>query len=189
MGGGIAGELAARYPGQLRSVTFISPAGIHDCSFPSAMDSLMSRYTGVEEKKKHFPLLPETYSRANVALFKRYIFHGSFFAPNRLFRVYMSDILENRDFYIDVLGDFVDIESGDFIDPLDDELEAIRCPVNIIWGRQDPLLHYSCHEKMLEYLPVKPYLTLIEDCGHATIAEKPKLTARAMKRFYREVIQ
>ena len=183
MGGGIAGKFAILYPEDLLSLTLISSAGIQDCSNRSALDLMMEQYPTIAEKKSHFPLLPETYSRANAKLFKEYIFHKKVFTPSRLLKVYMVPVIEEREFFIDVLEDFVDIQTGAFLDPLDDELHQIKCPVLVIWGKQDPLLDASCSAVLTANLPIPPQTVIIDNCGHATIVEQPKETATALKEF------
>lgn len=183
MGGGIAGKYAATRPERLHSVTFISPAGINDCPHASEVDQLMEGIPDEASKKAAFPLLPEELTRQTADRFKQYLFIEKIFAPYRLFRVYLEHLIDDREFYFDVLDDFIDIESGGFTDALNDELAGIDLPVCVIWGKQDPLLDASCARVFAENLPQPPTMTLIDDCGHATIAEQPKATRQAMREF------
>jgi len=189
MGGGIAGKYASRYSKGLRSVTFISSAGIAGCMESSDMDIHMSDFQTLEERKANFPLLPHSYTRANAKIFKQYIFHKKFFIPNRLFREYLKPLIEEREFYLQVLGDFVDVGTGHFILPMDDELSKITVPVCVIWGKQDPLLDATCAAVFAEQLNSPPDVTIIDNCGHATIVEQPRETMDAIKEFLTKVIQ
>jgi len=189
MGGGIAGKYASRYSKGLRSVTFISSAGIAGCNNSSDMDVHMNKYNTLEERTANFPLLPQTYTRANARLFKEYVFHKRFPIPNRLFREYLKPIITERDFYIQILGDFVDIRSGHFIRPMDGELKNIKAPVCVIWGKQDPLLDVTCARVFAEQLPSLPLMVIIDNCGHATIVEQPRETREAIEDFLASIIQ
>lgn len=183
MGGGIAGQYAGSYEEDLLSLTFISSAGVSGCAHPSRMDVYMDQFATTEEKKENFPLLPDTYTRATADQFKEFIFYKPIFAPNRLFREYTRHVIEYKDFYLQVLADFVDIKSGAFIDPLDDEIADINVPVLVIWGKQDPLLDVSCAAELIRSLPSEPEVALIDNCGHATIAEQPRATYLPLREF------
>lgn len=116
-------------------------------------------------------------------MFKSYLFVEDIFAPYHLFRQYLEHLIDDREFYFDVLDDFIDIGSGGYSDALNDDLPAIDIPVNVIWGIQDPLIDASCADVFAENLPQPPAMTLIDNCGHATIAEQPKATRQAMREF------
>jgi abhydrolase domain-containing protein 6 len=184
MGGGVAGNFAAIYPDKIQSLTLISTAGINDYAQPSKMDSLMLTFKTVEEKKELMPLLPHKINRASIADFKEYLFYQNLFIPKRIFQVYMKNTVTHRDFYVKVLDDFVYTENGRFEQPLNDVLPKITCPVNVIWGKQDPLLNVSCVDVIEKLLPTPPTVTIIDECGHGTIAEKPKETLAAMTQFF-----
>lgn len=186
MGGGVAGQFAAHYKDKTKSLTLISTAGINDYSIPSKMDSLMITLPSIEEKKDVFPLLPHKVTKSSLAQFKSYIFYKNIYIPKKLFNSYLKNSLDNRDFYIKVLEDFFEVDSNKFKTPLNTALPEIECPINVIWGKQDPLLSVSCVNVIDSILTVKPTITVIDECGHATIAEKPKQTLKAITDFFSE---
>jgi pimeloyl-ACP methyl ester carboxylesterase len=52
------------------------------------------------------------------------------------------------------------------------ELERIRCPVLLVWGRQDLLVYQSGAERVLDAVP-HSRLEVIEECGHCPQLECP----------------
>ncbi len=59
------------------------------------------------------------------------------------------------------------------------ELDAIRVPVDLVWGRQDGMLPYANAALAMEQLP-GARLTTIEDCGHCPQVERPEVVAEIM---------
>jgi pimeloyl-ACP methyl ester carboxylesterase len=52
-------------------------------------------------------------------------------------------------------------------------LERIRCPVMLVWGRQDLLVFQTGAERVLDAVPDSA-LEVIEDCGHCPQLEAPE---------------
>lgn len=59
---------------------------------------------------------------------------------------------------------------GELRDPFD--LEAISCPVLLVWGRQDVMVFQTGAERVLDVVPESALVT-IEDCGHCPQLEAP----------------
>ena len=189
MGGGVAGQFAANFKEKTNSLTLISTAGINDYATPSKMDELMVTKATLEQKKDEFPLLPHKVTKSSLGDFKQYLFYKNMFIPLRLFKVYLNNTVENRDFYIKVLEDFLYADVNVFKNPLNDVLPEIECPINVIWGKQDPLLSSSCVNVITDILDNNLDVTVIDNCGHATIAEQPKETLIAVTTFLDKIHQ
>jgi len=56
------------------------------------------------------------------------------------------------------------------------ELEAIDCPLLLVWGDRDRMVYASGAERVLAAVP-GARLELIEDCGHCPQVERPELIA------------
>lgn len=56
------------------------------------------------------------------------------------------------------------------------ELDAIDCPVLMIWGDRDRMVHARGAERVLAAVP-GARLELVEDCGHCPQIERPELVA------------
>ncbi|HZW38376.1 MAG TPA: alpha/beta hydrolase [Ignavibacteriaceae bacterium] len=65
---------------------------------------------------------------------------------------------------------------------LSPRLKEINIPVQIIWGKNDPLLPYKQALKLRDEIP-PAVLHLVEDCGHIPQIEKPEEAVRVMKLF------
>ncbi|MDE1822158.1 MAG: alpha/beta hydrolase [Euryarchaeota archaeon] len=61
-------------------------------------------------------------------------------------------------------------------------LEKIRCPTLLIWGRQDVQFNVSIGEAAVKRIPGAK-LSVLENCGHMPQIEKPKETAEAILSF------
>ena len=59
---------------------------------------------------------------------------------------------------------------GELRDPFN--LEAIACPVLLVWGRQDVMVFQTGAERVLDVVPESALVT-IEDCGHCPQLEAP----------------
>lgn len=59
---------------------------------------------------------------------------------------------------------------GELRDPFN--LEAIACPVLLVWGRQDVMVFQTGAERVLDIVPESALVT-IEDCGHCPQLEAP----------------
>ena len=59
---------------------------------------------------------------------------------------------------------------GELRDPF--KLEAITCPVLLVWGRHDAMVFQTGAERVLDVVPESALLT-IEDCGHCPQLEAP----------------
>lgn len=183
MGGAVSAHFTHNYPEKVKTLTLISNAGINDYANLSKVDSLMLQYSTAEEKIENLPLLPYKINKESLYEFKKYLFIQPLFTPLQLFKVYLNHVVVHREFYIKVLKDFMEPETGKFKNPLNEILAEITCPVNIIWGKQDPLLDVSSVEVMIEIMNTQPDVTIIDECGHGTIAEKPEETLEAMTKF------
>lgn len=53
-------------------------------------------------------------------------------------------------------------------------LDRIRCPVLLVWGRQDVLVFPTGARRVLDAAPAGSRLELIEDCGHCPQIEAPE---------------
>lgn len=183
MGGAVVGKFASIYPTELSSVTFISSAGINGNTEVSALQQFMDQFPSDELKKENMPLLPKDMSDESLAQFKKYIFYKDLNVPEKLMKYYMKRSVENRDFYFNVMQDIVYTENGAFKDALDEELDNIVVPVLVIWGKQDPLLDVSSVKVFEDSVSAPLTVALIDDCGHATLAEQPQETRQPIIDF------
>lgn len=183
MGGAVSGNFAAKYPDKVETLSLISTAGINGYARLSKIDSLMLSIPTLDEKIDKIPLLPHEITKTSVEDFKKYLFYQDLFTPVHFFKIYLNHVVVNREFYVKVLQDFMDADTRQFKNPLNGVLAEIKCPVNVIWGKQDPLLDVTCVDVIKSGLPKTPIVTIIDECGHGTIAEKPEETMEALRKI------
>ncbi len=183
MGGAVTTKFAIDYPDELISLTIITAAGINGNPNPSKMNSYMTQFETVEEKRRELPILPNNLSNESLNRFKSFVFSKNINIPNKLFKHHVKHAVEHKEFYLNVMRDFIQYETGKFKDPLDDELYKITCPVLVIWGMQDPLIDPSSVIVFQDSLPNMPVVKLLDDCGHAPSFEKVKETRSAIVEF------
>ncbi|MEH6632174.1 MAG: alpha/beta hydrolase [Halopseudomonas aestusnigri] len=63
-----------------------------------------------------------------------------------------------------------------------DILANIKCPAQIICGRQDLITPLDCSEEMLANLPGSELL-VVENCGHLSNVEEPELVNRTLEKW------
>ena len=69
---------------------------------------------------------------------------------------------------------------GELRDPF--RLDAIECPVLLVWGRQDVMVFQTGADRVLEAVPGSE-LVVIEDCGHCPQLEAPDRLAGLLLDF------
>ena len=62
------------------------------------------------------------------------------------------------------------------------DLERVRAPTLVVWGRQDPQFDWHIGEAAARRIPRGQFVA-IEDCGHFPMVEKPTETAVAVSAF------
>jgi pimeloyl-ACP methyl ester carboxylesterase len=68
------------------------------------------------------------------------------------------------------------VEDGT-VHPLNDQLDRVKAPTLIIWGRHDQLIDVSCVEVLEAGIP-NAESVVFEDVGHVPMIENPKGTAK-----------
>ena len=62
------------------------------------------------------------------------------------------------------------------------DLERVRAPTLVVWGRQDPQFDWEIGEAAARRIPQGRFVA-IEECGHFPMVEKPTETAAAVSAF------
>lgn len=107
---------------------------------------------------------------------RRTCFHRSEHIPDSVFDDYARWIQpEDAAAHIDRLRQF----GAELGEPL--PLHEVRCPVDLIWGRQDRIAPYAGHRHYLEAIP-HAELTTVEECGHHAHIENPTVVAEVIRR-------
>lgn len=170
MGGHIAAMIAARHPQHIASVTLLNNAGIIS---PIKSDA----WKAIEAGKTN-PLVIRT--PEDTERFLDYVMEQKPFMTNSLKRYFAERAIANEKLYETIFGFLI----PDNFEDLTLELHKIKVPVNIIWGKQDRVLHVSSIDVMKPLLEGET-VTILEDTGHGPMVERPNKTAALLDDFIR----
>uniref|UniRef100_A0A8K9Y5K5 acylglycerol lipase n=1 Tax=Oncorhynchus mykiss TaxID=8022 RepID=A0A8K9Y5K5_ONCMY len=164
MGGNVAGVYAASFPSEICSITLICPAGI--------------RYPCETKFDNHLiPLIPSTPEEMEDML--RLCSHVRFKIPHQILQGLVDVRLPHNDFYQEV---FMEILGENSRYALQENLQLITAPLQVIWGKQDQVVDVSGAVVVAEALP-GCRVDLLENCGHSVVMERPRRTAKLIMEF------
>ncbi|XP_062871809.1 monoacylglycerol lipase ABHD6b [Trichomycterus rosablanca] len=175
MGGNVAGVYAACYPSDLCSMTLICPAGLR-CPYKSKFDDLMQE---LEQSKYTIsnPLIPFNPEAMEDML--KLCSHVRFKVPQQVLQGLVDVHLPHNDFYHEV---FMEIMKEESKYALHDHMHLITTPLQVIWGKQDQVMHVSGASVLANVLPTCR-VDLLENCGHSVVMERPRRTAKLILDF------
>lgn len=165
MGGYIALLFALAFPERLRSLTLFNNAGVLGTE-PSELQSI------VEADLDSTPLVPRNPEEMRDLL--AFVVHKPSFIPRR----FLHFLHQQLSPHIPLMDRIFDQLLHDMLErPLNDELHKIKVPTQIIWGRQDRLIHHTSATVQHGAI-ADSELVILDDVGHVPMIEKPARTAR-----------
>lgn len=166
MGGAISSLYAASYPEQVKSITLISPAGVHD--IPSRMDELL--------KEGKNPLIAESVDEFEDLM--AFVMEDQPFIPSAITKVEAEKsaqrIAINKKIFKDIRSD---LGKG-----LEVRFKDIKAPALIIWGEEDRAINVENINKYAQLIPNAQKL-ILPGIGHLAMLEAPKVSAQATLAF------
>ena len=174
LGGYLVSAYAAQFPGDVLSITSISPGGVKN----KGADQLVKEFDESDGKK--CKLIPET--EAEVVKLLEFLFH----TKQELHPWIITGILQLResknDFLRQVLREafqvYTKYEKG-----LTYFLKQVKVPVLVVWGKQDQVLHVESINEIKEEVTAPLTVELIDDCGHVPSLETPEKLMTAIQKF------
>lgn len=159
LGGWVAAEFALRHQSDLSRLILINPAGLH--------------HSGVEETGKLFAIgnLRDLYSLLN-RLWWKYPWYFKPFGP-----AILADLRKRR------VAEFIKTVTNE--DFLNDRLQGLRIPVDLVWGTSDGVISAEALEILKRALPHLRVM-LIEKCGHVPQLERPQSVKAILDRILGE---
>lgn len=181
MGGNLAGVYAARFPDDLCSVTLVCPAGLEpreDTQFVKRLREMeVQRQQNQDLSQESIALIPSTLPQLQDML------QLCCYKPLNLPTQMMKGLLQNRvphnDFYRHL---FECISAEESRHSLQEKLQNITVPVQVIWGQHDQVLHVSGAAVIADALP-HSQVALLDDCGHSVALERPRKLASLVCSF------
>jgi pimeloyl-ACP methyl ester carboxylesterase len=167
LGGGLALQYLLQFPGNVQRLVLVDSAGL-------------GREVPLAMRLATVPLMGELMlspSRAGMAFVLRQLVYDPAIITNDLIDLYFElNFSEGAaKTVLSVLRTCATIRGGraDVLDPIIRNLDSVKIPTLIIWGREDrlfPLGHaFSAREKMPE-----AHLYILDRCGHMPNFERPE---------------
>lgn len=162
MGGFVALRFALDYPERLLSMTLFNNAGVVGIN-----ESELQK----EAQAGNNPL--EIQSADDVKRMLAFVAHKPMKVPRQFRKIFYEDFAAHRELLDKIFWNLV--EDGT-VRPLNDQLNQVKVPTLIIWGRHDQLIDVSCVKVLEDGIP-NAESVIFEDAGHVPMIEKPKETA------------
>lgn len=191
-GGGIALEIALKFPNEVEGLILIDSEGIPNGE--NGYDA--SQFT--DEK----PVSPDQAEYTKLTWLEKI---GSKFIGPDVVKMQLENLIHNKELITDEFAEYFGnilrykgtreaqilmfrqgmylITSGDPMDLLP-RLKEIKCPVLIMHGEKDSLVPVSVAEKFNEHI-AKSEIYVVRKAGHMPMIEKPKETAKKVDNFLR----
>lgn len=175
MGGNVAGVYAARYPAYLCNVTLMCPGGL---VYPTDSEfvTLLRELEG-SQNMDAIPLIPTTIQEYENMI--RLCFHKLPNLPRPVLRGLLSERVPNNSFYKEVFREIIH-EGSRY--SLQENLNLIKTPLQVIWGKEDKLLDVSGAAVVQAALP-SCRVELFDNCGHSVSMERPRKAAKLIMDF------
>lgn len=169
MGGGIAGLFAARHPQKTRSVTLMNAAGVAGAQTTGFERGLLS---GRNSLIAHNML--GVFSLLNRVMDNRAL--AVLMAPGMYW-----ELVSRRHVNAHMFRHLLQHEPDSALPAFG----SVTVPALVLWGTEDQVLHVSCSATFKQLMP-HAQVKLLKDVGHLPMVERPRMTARILRRFWRE---
>lgn len=175
MGGNVAGVYAAQHPTDLCGLTLICPAGLEypkESKFVKVLKTL--EQTGDVNK---VPLIPSTPDEMEEML--KLCSYVRFKVPQQILQGLVDVRLPHNDFYREL---FLEIVGEKSRNTLQEHMNLIKAPTQVIWGKQDQVLDVSGAGVLADNIP-GCRVDFLENCGHSVVMERPRKSAKLLLEF------
>ena len=155
MGGFVSLRFALDYPERLISMTLFNNAGV----------------VGTNESELQNPL--EIHSPEDVKRMLAFVAHKPMKVPGQFRKIFYEDFAVHRALLDKIFWTLVEDGTEK---PLNDQLDRVKTPTLIVWGRHDQLIDVSCVDVLEDGIP-NAESVVFENVGHIPMIENPKGTA------------
>ncbi|XP_070193576.1 monoacylglycerol lipase ABHD6-like isoform X2 [Littorina saxatilis] len=183
MGGALSGLFAAKFPELVCSVSMCCPS----MKTPQEGQMIAANRETVKQNGGRMtlescPLLPQTGAALQDML--RVVSYRQTYVPYQILQGAVDLRKERNHFYLELVHELVSENSRSHLESV---LHRITCPVQVLWGQQDQVVHVSGVEVLKAKLPDLRRVDIMPCCGHAVNLDQPKLVANALMDFYAQL--
>ena len=171
MGGNIAGQYAALYQGDLKSLLLIAPGGVVS-SKPSELFQML-------KNGEQNPLVARSAKEYENLL--SFVFVKNPFIPRPIKGFLVAEAIKNQDLNKKI---FEQIKDSSLNKPMESLVKHIKVSTLIVWGAKDRVLH-SSGAKILEAIMKNSKAIVLENIGHAPMIEIPEEIAKLYLDFHK----
>lgn len=179
MGGQVAGVYAAYYPSDVSSLCLVCPAGLQYSTDNQFVQRLKELQDSAAVEK--IPLIPSTPEEMSEML--QLCSYVRFKVPQQILQGLVDVRIPHNDFYRKL---FLEIVSEKSRYSLHQNMDKIKVPTQIIWGKQDQVLDVSGADMLAKSI-ANCQVELLENCGHSVVMERPRKTAKLIIDFLASV--
>lgn len=162
MGGFVSLRFALDYPERLISMTLFNNAGVVGTN-----ESELQK----EAQAGKNPL--EIHSPEDVKRMLAFVAHKPMKVPGQFRKIFYEDFAVHRALLDKIFWTLVEDGTEK---PLNDQLDRVKTPTLIVWGRHDQLIDVSCVDVLEDGIP-NAESVVFENVGHIPMIENPKGTA------------
>ncbi|XP_023620762.1 monoacylglycerol lipase ABHD6 isoform X3 [Myotis lucifugus] len=179
MGGNVAGVYAAYYPSDIGSLTLVCPAGLQ---YPTD-NQFVRRLRELQESAavEKIPLIPSTPEEMSEML--QLCSYVRFKVPQQILQGLVDVRIPHNNFYRKLFLEIINEKSRY---SLHQNMDKIKAPTQIIWGKQDQVIDVSGADMLAKSIP-NCQVELLENCGHSVVMERPRKTAKLLVDFLASV--
>lgn len=179
MGGNVAGVYAAYYPSCVCSLSLVCPAGLKYSSDNQFIQGLKEMQDLASAEK--IPLIPTTPEEMSELL--HLCSYVRFKVPQQILKGLVDVRIPHNSFYRKL---FLEIASERSRYSLHENMDKIKVPTQVIWGKQDQVVSVSGADVLAKSI-ANCQVELLENCGHSVVMEKPRKTAKLIVDFLTSV--
>ncbi|XP_054834077.1 monoacylglycerol lipase ABHD6-like [Eublepharis macularius] len=180
MGGMVAGVYAALYPSEVYCLSLLCPAGLR---YPMDND-FVQRLKELEKSKDYdnIPLIPLTVNQSKEML-EMVTYHPPPNPNKQLLQGFLDYQKPHTKFFTKC---FLDITSVESRYSLQDNINKITAPTQVIWGKHDKVLDPAGGEIFANAIP-GCQVHMLDKCGHFIIIERPRKSTKLILEFHASV--
>ncbi|XP_055862182.1 monoacylglycerol lipase ABHD6-like [Biomphalaria glabrata] len=184
LGGAIVGLYATKHPERVAKVTMICPA----MQTPVDSDFAVKLKEALAEGHEKLSFNDSVLLANNIEGLKNLLEcscynKSALKISDQFFKGFLTLRLPKMEFYLRL---FKAITTEENFDLLANIAHEIVVPSQLIWGKQDELIHVSGADVLSARLPNCYYVDIIDNCGHAVDLDRPGILNKHLLKFIRE---